>query len=375
MSDSLRVCYLTFDSLNEGVGQSQIVPLIKGLSRIGHKVTVISFEKVESNLDKELKEAGVTWLPLKFGTHGIKGLPKRIYLMAKNIPDADVYHCRSDLPLIPLRLSRKSSSFLWDVRSLWFEQKIIVDGRTPSGFLYLLARGLEKYAAKNAKAINVLAEPLLEELLYRNKAIPSIRTVIPTSVDLEKFSYINPDFSKRKILLSGTLNNFYDIPKTRQILQALSENSFNVEWVRGAESKRKDLDDFFIKIFSLKHDEMPSKIAESSFGIALCRTDCVDILKGVMPTKIAEFLAVGRPVIVSRGMGDLDRLIINNEIGVVLEDGMATSEVVVRVNRLLLDPELSKRCRRVAEEHFSMELAITKYSQTYRLMSSDRLEN
>jgi glycosyltransferase involved in cell wall biosynthesis len=370
MGNSLRVCYLTFDSLNEGVGQSQIVPLVKGLSKNGHKVTVISFEKHKSNLDSDLMNAGVSWIPLEFGKFGVKGLPTRIYRMAKNIPDADIYHCRSDLPLISLALRKKRALFLWDVRSLWFEQKAIVDGREASGFIYFLARKLEKYAAKNATAINVLAEPLLEELLRRNKIISEIQTVIPTSVDLEKFQYVDKDESIKKILLSGTLNEFYDVATTKRILQVFNENGFDIEWARGAESNRGDLNEKFIQVSSLEHREMPSRIAQSSLGIAVCRTDCVDVLKGVMPTKIAEFLAVGRPVIVSRGMGELDRLIKNSNTGIVLEDGMTDSDVVTQVENLLLDPELSKRCRSLAETHFSMELAISKYANTYQLMST-----
>ena len=51
---------------------------------------------------------------------------------------------------------------------------------------------------------------------------------------------------------------------------------------------------------------MRNEIAQSSFGLALCKTNIGDSLKGVMPTKIAEFLSVGRPVVVSEGIGDLE---------------------------------------------------------------------
>lgn len=370
----MRICFITFDSLNEGVGQSQIVPLVKGLSRKGYKVTVISFEKVEnSNLKLDLEQVGVNWMAFKFGESGIRGLPKRIYLMTRNLPKPDIFHCRSDLPIISLVLRMNTRPFLWDVRSLWYEQKLIIEGRTPSGLLYKLARRIERYAAKNATAINVLAEPLLGELVARNGVIPKIRTVIPTSVDLEKFGFVNPDNSVKRLLVSGTLNDFYDITTTRKILRAFKDSGFSIEWARGAESKRANLSESFIEVDIIKHSDMPLKIAQSSFGIAICRTDCLQVLKGVMPTKIAEFLSVGRPVIVSRGMGDLDRLLKESNTGIVLEEGMDVTEVVAKANHLLLDAELPKRCRKLAEDHFSMDSAIAEYSKTYKLMISKRL--
>lgn len=365
MSKSLRICYLTFDSLSEGVGQSQIVPLVKGLAELGYQVTVMSFEKKKnSQLRANLLSSNVTWLSFPFGKMGITGLPSRIATMVRNLPQADVYHCRSDLPVLAMAI-RRNRPFVWDVRSLWYEQKVIVDKKSGSKLFAFILRKLERYSARNASAVNVLAEPLLEVLLKRNQVLPTIRTVVPTSVDLEKFKQDTLEVSRRMVLLSGTLNNFYDLESTKKLLREFHNQGFTVEWARGIESNTDDLDESFISTSMLVHSEMPEKIASSSFGIAICRTDCVEILKGVMPTKVAEFFAVGRPVIVSKGMGDLDRLITQWRTGIVIEDGMSEKEIVTRAKELLLDEELSRRCRMLAEEHFSMQKAILVYSNVY----------
>jgi glycosyltransferase involved in cell wall biosynthesis len=351
--------------LSEGVGQSQIVPLIKGLADLGHQITVISFEKKrDPQLELDLSLSKIAWLSFPFGKLGISGLPKRIVTMARNLPKADVYHCRSDLPVLVMAIRRKRP-FIWDVRSLWYEQKLIVDNKSSSMSIAFALRKLERFAARNASAVNVLAEPLLEVLLSRNQVLPKIRTVVPTSVDLDKFSKRAISNLKPTILLSGTLNNFYDLESTKKLLWEFNNSGFAIEWAKGRESKAKDLGESFISTTSLVHSEMPEKIASSSFGIAICRTDCVDILKGVMPTKVAEFFAVGRPVIVSKGMGDLDRLITQWKTGIVIEDGMSEKEIVMKAKELLLDEELSSRCRRLAEEHFSMNKGIIRYESTY----------
>jgi glycosyltransferase involved in cell wall biosynthesis len=366
MKVNLRICYLTFDSLSEGVGQSQIVPLVFGLTELGHKVTVISFEKKSNpTLAMMLSDSNITWLSYPFGKPGIKGITRRVYLMTKNLPDADVYHCRSDLPVIAM-LFRGIRPFLWDVRGLWYEQKILIDQRPHSSFLYYFLRKIEKYAARNASAINVLANPILEVLKKRNHVIPKIRTVIPTSVDLEKFRQQQLHVSNNMILLSGTFNTFYDMETTLAILREFNKQGFEIEWARGFESNSDPIDESFVKVVTLEHTEMPAKIASSSFGIAVCRTDCVDVLKGVMPTKVAEFLSVGRPVIVSRGMGDLDRLISQSRAGIVIETGMTAVEIVARARALLSDVELSYRCRKLAESHFSMKTAVLEFENSYR---------
>lgn len=366
MKKSLRICYLTFDSLSEGVGQSQIVPLILGLARLGHQVTVISFEKIDNKqIKNKLESLSVKWLQFPFGSWGIKGVPRRIFLMTRNIPDADVYHCRSDLPALTLVLRRKKQ-FLWDVRSLWFDQKKVIDGRNYGPLIHMIYQNIEKIVARKAGAVNVLANPLLDVLRKRNGQIPSLQTVIPTSVNLDRFIQKDLTRFQRLVLLSGTLNNFYDIETTNRILEKFFDEGYSTLWARGVESNREELSRLYIETRTFTYDEMPSVIERVSFGIAICRTDCVDVLKGVMPTKVAEFLAVGRPVIVSRGMGDLDQLIEKYKAGIVIQQGMTDREIVSQALKLLEDKDLPKRCRKLAEDHFSMKLAVTKYESIYR---------
>lgn len=366
MAPELRICYLTFDSLSEGVGQSQILPLIKGLADKNYKVTLITFEKNQDvDLLAQLSELNIKWISLPFGTHGIKGVPLRLLRMTKNIPKADIYHCRSDLPVAALALKGRRP-FLWDVRSLWYEQKLIVDGRAPSGIVYKIARLLERFAAVNAAAVNVLASPLLSELENRNDCVLEVTSAIPTCVDLEKFS-LNTSLPKvKKILLSGTLNNFYDMATTINVVRAFQKNGFRVEWARGRESNRTEKLDDFVEIIELEHSQMPTIISNASYGIAICRTDCPQVLKGVMPTKIAEFLAVGRPVIISQGMGDLDELISKSRTGLIVREDMKWNDLVYSAIELLEDKDISYRCRKLAEEHFSMSRAIKKYEVIYK---------
>ena len=68
-----QVLYLTRNGLLEPLGQSQIFPYIRGLSR-NYQITLISFEKPADIADPSLlhrarvqcTELGLRWFPLRF---------------------------------------------------------------------------------------------------------------------------------------------------------------------------------------------------------------------------------------------------------------------------------------------------------------------
>jgi glycosyltransferase involved in cell wall biosynthesis len=85
------------------------------------------------------------------------------------------------------------------------------------------------------------------------------------------------------------------------------------------------------------------------------------------PTKLAEGLATGLPVVCNRGIGDLDDIVEREGVG-VLVDGFseaAYSVAVRRLARLLEDPGLAERCRRLAETRYSMDFGVGAYRQLY----------
>jgi hypothetical protein len=85
------------------------------------------------------------------------------------------------------------------------------------------------------------------------------------------------------------------------------------------------------------------------------------------PTKLAEGLATGLPVVCNRGIGDLDDIVEREGVGVFV-DGFseaAYSVAVRRLARLLEDPGLSERCRRLAETRYSVELGVDAYRLLY----------
>ena len=125
--DSFDLAYVTIDSLTEGVGSSQITPLISRLSKSGLKINLISYEKSNPNseLVAHFKSIGVEWNFRNFGSNGLMGGVARLNNLRQEMPKTILIHARSDIPAVSAIASRQAP-VLWDVRSLWADQKVMI---------------------------------------------------------------------------------------------------------------------------------------------------------------------------------------------------------------------------------------------------------
>ncbi len=88
---------------------------------------------------------------------------------------------------------------------------------------------------------------------------------------------------------------------------------------------------------------------------------------GSSPTRMAEILGCGLPVIANAGVGDVARIIETYRVGVLVNGPKPEQmkDALKALDRLLDDPDLSKRCRHAAEEAFSLSGGTETYSQLY----------
>ena len=365
------VTYLSVDSIQEGVGSSQITPLVLGLAMKGKTVCLITFEKVKppNELLEKFSKAGVVWIVKDFGKPGAIGGIIRLNSLRRSIPNSLVIHGRSDIATAAGIWSRIKAPVLWDVRSLWSDQRLLIG---TAGWSRITARGarvLEDVAAKNSVAMSTLTAAVVPILEDRHKRIPMIRDVIPTCVQTSKFLPSPMPKGQITCLLSGTFNNYYDIDRTREILEVLRKKiNIRIIWARAGESPLEMLGVGEDVIISASHSEMPKIVRESHFGIAICKHDGLDSLSAAVPTKIGEFLASGRPVIVSSGIGDLDQMLSSTKTGVIIHHRDSLNEVGQRIDEIISDPKTPGRCRELAMDHFDMEKSIDRYLDIYERM-------
>jgi glycosyltransferase involved in cell wall biosynthesis len=88
---------------------------------------------------------------------------------------------------------------------------------------------------------------------------------------------------------------------------------------------------------------------------------------GSAPTKLGEFLACGIPCLTNAGVGDVERLLEGERVGVALRD-FAPEHQEEGIRRLLVlagDPEVRGRCVEVARRYFSLDKGVQSYDHIY----------
>jgi glycosyltransferase involved in cell wall biosynthesis len=83
-------------------------------------------------------------------------------------------------------------------------------------------------------------------------------------------------------------------------------------------------------------------------------------------------MASGVPCLTSGGIGDVDRILEGEGVGMVLAaDREDAHEFAWRtMMALAADPDVRRRCRRVAERYFSLQLATQRYDRIYAALGS-----
>ena len=372
--ENFDVTYITIDSISEGVGSSQIRPLVTRLSQAGLKIKLISYEKSKpsSELTNCFSLIGVDWNPRPFGTNGITGGVRRLNDLRREIPRTNLIHARSDIPAVS-GLASKEAPVLWDVRSLWADQKVLIQDNFINSRLYNFYRRLESIASHQSLGMSTLTSAVVPILLERNKRLPTLRAVVPTAVDLERFR-LNPKMpSQFRALFSGTYNNYYDLNLSARFMAEMqSQVKLEIHWARPIESSKSLISVGETRVFPASQAEMAQLIPSYSFGVSVCKLNAGPSLTAAMPTKIAEFLACGRPIVVNKGLGDMDRFIEEFNVGVVLDGSQDNLiESASKLVEIMKDFDTPHRCRALAEKYFSMENGSKEYLNLYSQMNRD----
>ena len=128
-----------------------------------------------------------------------------------------------------------------------------------------------------------------------------------------------------------------------------------------------------LKIRSALSSEMPKIFSRHSVAVMFFSAGIGKL--GSAPTRLAEALASGTPVVANTGVGDLGEIITKNRVGVIVNSDSKQDLLSAyhELNLLLKDEKLPMRCRKTAESIFSLNAAVCKYSEIYKSLS--QLEN
>jgi len=364
-----EILYLSFDSLQEGVGASQVLAYMRKIVKI-RPVTIISFEKnmPTIGLRDQVQQDGLNWTPLPFGRFGVVGGINRVVRMSRVIDRGKIIHARSTSAGIAA-LIRFPRMWIWDCRSLQADQRLALSANKRKTLGFFLLRVSEYLLAKKSKSIIVITKAVIPVLIHRYKTSESKIHCIPTCVDTVKFSE-KPlgDLSEIRILLAGTFSRAYDLELTSKIITEMKRYrtvKVTIAASTGDTGLWKAIE--FDQVVSVKHDEMPQIIQGHHIGMSIWKNDLGICLTSVASTKTAEFLACGRPVFINSLQGDFGNVIEQGMVGVVTS-GSSTelvADYTKQILELINDPALAKRCHMVAVERFNLDAGVQILQKIY----------
>ncbi len=367
---------MSYDGAGEPLGRSQVLAYLLGLAG-DHRITLVSFEKDGADIDAiraELKLAGIEWVPLRYhrrppvlGTALDVARGRRALARIARSGRPDVVHVRSDVPALMAHLARRRTGapMLFDIRGFWADERVEGGLWPRGGVLYRLARRCERRFYADAATVVTQTEASVPAIRAQVAGAPV--EIIPNCVDHALYAGTTQRSGGPHAVWSGSIGTWYRFDLAPRLAAAL-ELPLTV-LTRQIDEARAALGDVPADVRTVAPAEMPAELHEGDIGLCLILSS--PSKRASAPTRFAEYLAAGMPVAVTPGVGDLDALVAEHDVGVVLrgEDDAALREAASRLRALAADPETRERCRRLAAERFDLARGTARYADLYRRLA------
>ncbi len=411
---NINTIFISYDGMTDPLGQSQVIPYLKGLSENGYKVTLLSCEKPEKyatnkdTITSILREANIHWEPLMYHkSPPVFSTIFDIYQINKKAQELHIKkefkiaHCRSYIPaLIGLGLKKKFGiKYIFDMRGFWADERI--DGNIWNlsnpvfKGIYNWFKKKEKELLQHANYTISLTENAKKEI-HTWKEVPNNPIpieVIPCCADLNHFSTKNIQNQKRrmfqqKLNLSdddfvisylGSVGTWYMLDEMLDFFVELKKEYINAkflfisnepkEFIDGnAITKNIDLND--IKIIQGKRQDVPTLISLCQLSIFFIKP--LFSKKASSPTKQGELMAMGIPVIANTNVGDTDFIIEQSDSGILVKDFKKETyqNIIKDLNSYLKNID-KKQLSDSAHTYYSLEKGIQKYKAVYHQLTQN----
>jgi glycosyltransferase involved in cell wall biosynthesis len=396
----VRVLFISYNGLGEPLGRSQVLPYIRGLAKKGHRFVMVSFEKppdptrLARHDVQELLPAGTAWIPLSY--HQRPTLPATAWDILRGVLAGlrtgrpDVVHARGTVAAsIAAALSAAHRApWVFDVRGLLAQEYVDAGRWPPGGVLDRLTRAVETTLLRRAHGLVFLTHRVVGRLRDEGR-LPMGRpvAVISCAVDLERFApsaearvRVRRDLGlgdEPLMVYAGSLGSWYlhsamldFLEVARTVLPGLRFLVLTPQpCILQGDVERRALDRQVI-VRSVSPSLVPDHLGASDFGISFISPSPSKIASS--PTKLAEYLACGLPVVVNEGVGDVDTLAGEASWIVVRELAPeAYREASLRVREQLAAQDRRESARNLAVRRFALAAAIDGYDALYREVGAE----
>ncbi len=388
--------FLSYNGILEPLMKSQGLPYLRGLARWGVKVHLLTFEKTAfpgsppgSALRRDLMREGVAWTWLRYHERPpflstFCDVIRAWYAASRIVhrSGVDIIEARGTIPAgIGYPLARFfHRRFLFNVRGILAEENIDAGRWRRNHPVVRWVSRSEKQWIMRADAVIVLTGAM-KRLLAGMDYLPRPRrdrvTVIPCCVDSDRFlPPSNPSNAMEDgpvFVYAGSLGGYYLVREMFDFFAVAADrwprarfrllvNGFDD--VANEAVEASGLDPERIEVETVDHEAVPARLAASSVGLIFARPSFARV--GMSPTKLAEYLACGLPVVATREIGDIDSILGEDRTGVVVQNlnREAYEQACERLAELLDEGQaLSQRCRESAIRRFGIQRGLSAYRE------------
>ena len=412
----MRALYVSQNGMAENLGQSQVLPYLRGLARRGVDIELLSFElptllpERHEELASQMRRDGIRWhslvrtmpgsLAVKVGEAG-RGVVVAMRAALARRPD--IVHGRSYFPTaicdVVGEVSRRSK-LLFDCRGMLGDEYVDCGYWTRDRLEYRLVKAYERRLFRHSDGIVVLTRALASWLREHEVIGPKPRlTVVPCCVDMERFRPSDEARARTReelglgdslvLLYAGSLGTWYleeemarFAAAVRERAEALGRHVVFVCLTPGdasglrAQLERRGFPAADVVVRKIAPALMPDYLAVGDIGLSFIQS-CFS-KKGSSPTKVAEYLACGNVAVVNGDIGDQADLAKEKDSCVVLPgfSEVAIQAAVRAAVELATAPGREARVNAAVEtarRHFGLEeVGVARYAMLYEALVSSR---
>jgi colanic acid biosynthesis glycosyl transferase WcaI len=275
----------------------------------------------------------------------------------------------------------KRVPFIFEVRDLWPESLSAVGVGNDSSLMARSLGRLANFLYRASTHVVVVTPAFKEQLVQKWKVDPAKISVVQNGVEAGFFNFNGgePGHShdlqfKGRFIVSyiGTLGNAAGLKVAMQAAKQLQHNLPEICFLfigEGAEreqliaSAQRERLSNVIFLPQQPREKIPALIHASDVCLVLLKK--AEVFKTVIPTKMLEFMAGGRPVILGVD-GQAREILEKSQAGIFIEPEDSTA-LVEAITHLYKDAELRHSLglngRRYVTEHLSLERLATVYTE------------
>lgn len=393
--NKIKILYISYDGILEPLGNSQVLKYLEHLAE-DFEITLLSFEKRDtlmhaldlSNMQKHCSDKKILWRPQRYhqGLGPISSLINIFKItftpfLQMVIKKYQIIHIRSYMPGMgmPMLSLFFNFKFIFDIRGFWADEKVDRLGWKKSSTKYRFFKTLESYLFKRADAVVTLTKASKNFIEKKFKKPSKKIHVIRTCVDSNEFNtktkniYYNKVSQRLNVGYLGSIDTAYDFNQFLNLIKGLDQRNIEVHLKVLSNTTNKSVMEYLKKnqlehlnhqVLFLSRNELSNAIGKFHIlGFALKKSFP---LIASMPTKIAESLACGTPIICNNFNSDIEEMITENKIGILHDFSLPLTEAkYLEIINLINDRSTIEVCSNFSKNHFSLLTGVTKYREIY----------